>query len=67
MWESTACHHLEDWLSGKICYEEFCQLDARLWNGRAVDEIYSYLDEIEWNRHVPAVVGKLVSRRVFRP
>jgi phosphoserine phosphatase len=64
VWETTACHHLQEWLAGKICYEEFCQRDTSLWNGRPVDEIYSYLDEIEWNRHVPAVVEKLVSARV---
>jgi len=61
VWETTACHHLSRWLAGNITYEEFCQLDASLWNGRSVDEIYSYLDEIEWNRHVYTVVDKLVS------
>ena len=64
VWENTACYHLDHWLSGKISYEEFCQRDTSLWNGRSVDEIYSYLDEIEWNRHVPAVVEKLVAMRI---
>ena len=64
VWENTACHHLDHWLSGKISYEEFCQRDTDLWNGRTVDEIYSYLDEIAWNRHVPAVVQKLVAARI---
>src|SRR5262250_2027725 len=64
VWESTACYHLEQWLSGKMSYEEFCRRDADLWNGRSVEEIYSYLDEIVWNRHVPAVVEKLVTSRI---
>jgi phosphoserine phosphatase len=64
VWENTACHHLDEWLSGKISYEEFCQRDTSLWNGRTVDEIYAYLDEIEWNRHVPSVVEKLVTARI---
>jgi phosphoserine phosphatase len=64
VWESTACYHLDQWLSGKISYEEFCRRDTDLWNGRSVEEIYSYLDEIVWNRHVPAVVEKLVTSRV---
>ena len=64
VWESTACYHFEHWLSGKINYEEFCRRDTDLWNGRTVDEIYSYLDEILWNRHVPAVVEKLVAARI---
>src|SRR5499426_3828430 len=64
VWESTACYHFEHWLSGKINYEDFCRRDTDLWNGRTVDEIYSYLDEILWNRHVPAVVEKLVTARI---
>jgi phosphoserine phosphatase len=64
VWENTACGYLEEWLSGRVSYEEFCRRDTRLWNGRTLTEIYSYLDEIEWNRHVPAVVEKLVAARV---
>jgi phosphoserine phosphatase len=64
VWENTACHYLQEWLSGKIGYEEFCQRDTSLWNGRTVDEIYSYLDEIEWNRHVPKITQWLVERDI---
>jgi len=64
VWESTACYHLEQWLSGQMSYEEFCRRDTDLWNGRTVEEIYSYLDEIVWNRHVPALVDKLVAERI---
>jgi len=35
-----------------------------LWNGRTVDEIHAFLDEIDLNRHVPAVVERLVVRRI---
>src|SRR5262245_13421481 len=62
--ESTACYHLTQWLSGKISYEDFCRRNTDLWNGRSVEEIYSYLDEIVWNRHVPDVVEKLVTSRI---
>lgn len=64
VWEAKACSYLEEWLSGGISYEEFCRRDTSLWNGCTVDEINSYLDEIEWNRHVPAVVEKLVAARI---
>ncbi len=64
VWESTACDHLQLWLSGKIDYEEFCRRDTNLWNGRTVDEIYALLDEIDLNRNVPAVVERLVERRI---
>ena len=64
VWENTACGYLEQWLSGQITYDEFCRRDARLWNGRSLPEIESYLDEIEVNRHVGAVTRALVDRKV---
>lgn len=60
VWENPACGHLDKWLAGGISYEEFCRLDTSLWTGRSVEEIHGYLDEIEFNRHVPAVVQQLV-------
>src|SRR5262249_29622976 len=54
----------EEWISGRMSYEEFCNRDTSLWNGRPVDEIYAYLDEIEWNRHVPSVVSRLVAAQI---
>ena len=64
VWENRACNYFDEWTSGRIGYEEFCRRDASLWNGRSLDEIHSYLDEIELNRHVPAVVERLVSARI---
>jgi phosphoserine phosphatase len=64
VWENMACHSLNQWLEGRISYEEFCRRDTSLWNGRTVDEIYAFLDEIGFNRHVPAVVERLVARRI---
>ena len=64
VWETTACGFLDEWLSGRISYEEFCHRDTSLWDGRSVDEIYSLLDEIDLNRHVPGVVERLVRARI---
>jgi phosphoserine phosphatase len=64
VWETIACTHLERWLAKQISYEEFCRLDANLWNGRSVGEIYSFLDEIEINRHVPQVIQRLVAAAI---
>lgn len=64
VWESTASTYLDEWLSGGITYEEFCRRDTRLWTGRSLLEIKSYLDEIEFNTHVPAVVRSLVEREI---
>lgn len=60
LWNTTACAYLDEWLSGAIKYEEFCLRDARLWNGHSVQEIESLLDEIDWNRHVPVIVRRLM-------
>jgi phosphoserine phosphatase len=64
VWDTTACHFLNEWLAGGISYEEFCRRDTTLWNGRTLDEIHGYLDEIDLNRHVPAVVEELVARKI---
>ena len=64
VWETTACHFLNEWLAGGISYEEFCRRDTTLWNGRTVGEIHGFLDEIHFNRHVPAVVEQLVARKI---
>jgi len=64
LWDNTACHYLDEWLAGRISYEEFCRRDTSLWNGRTLHEIHSFLDEISVNRHVPAVVERLVARRI---
>ena len=64
LWETTASVYLDEWLSGAITYDEFCRRDTGLWKGRALPEIEGYLDEIQFNRHVPAVVKRLVDRSV---
>jgi phosphoserine phosphatase len=64
IWDTVAFTHMDDWLSGRSTYDEFCRRDVQLWAGRDVSEIHSYLDEIEINRHVPEVVGTLVERGV---
>ena len=61
VWENNACGHLDEWLAGGISYEEFCQRDTSLWNGRSLHEIHALLDEIDLNRHVPSVVERLVT------
>ena len=30
LWQDTACGYLDEWLSGKISYEEFCRRDTNL-------------------------------------
>jgi len=64
VWENQACGHLDEWLAGRISYDDFCRRDTRLWTGRPVREIEDYLDEIDFNRHVPHVVDRLVQQRI---
>jgi HAD superfamily phosphoserine phosphatase-like hydrolase len=63
VWE-TACGHFDEWLSGKIDYDEFCRKDTSLWIGSRLDAIHSFLNQIEMNRHVPAVTRALVQRGI---
>ncbi len=64
LWEPAACGYLEEWMSGRVAYEEFCRRDAQLWRGRSVGEIHAFLDEIDLNVHVPAIVDRLVQARI---
>lgn len=64
IWDTMAFTHMDDWLSGRSTYDEFCRRDVQLWAGRDVSEIHSYLDEIEINRHVAEVAGTLVERGI---
>jgi len=58
VWE-RACGHFDEWLSGRIDYDEFCRKDIGLWTGRELRDIHGFLDGIEINRHVPAVTRAL--------
>jgi len=64
VWDDRACRHLDEWLTGRMTYDDFCRRDTELWAGRTVQEIENYLDEIEWNCHVPALVDRLVQARI---
>jgi HAD superfamily phosphoserine phosphatase-like hydrolase len=59
-----ACGHFDEWVSGRIDYDEFCRKDTSLWTGRALQDIHNVLDRIEINRHVPAVTEALVARGI---
>lgn len=63
VWES-ACGHFDEWLSGRIGYDEFCRKDAALWQGSSLKDIHGFLDRIQINRNVSRVVAALVERQV---
>lgn len=56
--------HFDEWLSGKVDYDEFCRKDARLWQGSHLAQIHGFLDRIEVNRHAPEVIRALVQRGI---
>jgi len=64
LWDTVAFTHMDDWLSGRITYDEFSRRDVELWAGRSLSEIQNYLDEIAVNPHVPRVVESLKQRGV---
>ena len=59
LWDGVASGFLDQWLQGKISYEEFCRRDLELWRGMELAQIEMFLEEIEINPHVPAIVAKL--------
>jgi HAD superfamily phosphoserine phosphatase-like hydrolase len=64
VWDDVACGYFDEYLGGRITYDEFCRRDISLWNGRSVREIERYLDEIDFNRHVDDVVQRLVEKKI---
>lgn len=63
VWEQ-ASGHFDEWLAGRIDYDEFCRKDSGLWSGSHLQEIHGFLDRIEINRHVPVVTGALVAQGI---
>lgn len=63
VWE-RASGHFDEWLSGRIAYDEFCRKDSALWDGCRLEEIHGFLDAIEINRHVPEITGALVAKGI---
>ena len=49
LWEGRGETILQQFLSGKISYDRFCELDADLWNGIGIrlDQVHEILDSIE--------------------
>lgn len=64
VWEDQAAVFLQEWLDGKILYDEFCRRDYELWSGHGIEKIKALLDEIELNRHVPKLVGRLIAAHI---
>ena len=63
VWDK-ACGHFDEWLTGRIDYDEFCRKDTSLWKGSRLEAIQGFLDRIELNRHVPAVTRALTQRGI---
>jgi HAD superfamily phosphoserine phosphatase-like hydrolase len=63
VWE-RARGHFDEWISGKIDYEEFCRKDFSLWRGSVLQQLQGFLDGIALNRHVPDVTRALSQRGI---
>lgn len=63
VWDK-ASGHFDEWLAGKIDYDEFCRKDIGLWRGSPLEDIHGFLDRIELNRHVPSVTRALTARGI---
>ena len=63
VWDK-ASSHFDEWLSGKISYEEFCRKDISLWQGSRLEQLHAFLDQIEVNRHTQDVTAALSQRGI---
>jgi phosphoserine phosphatase len=63
VWD-RASGHFDQWLAGRIDYDEFCRKDVGLWKGAPLEDIHGFLDRIEANRHVPNVTRALTVRGI---
>jgi phosphoserine phosphatase len=60
LWEDEARRHQEEFLAGRIGYEEFCARDAAHWKGRSEAELRAIADRIPYR---PGVREALQSAR----
>ncbi len=61
LWDVLARKYQEQFLSGKISYRRFCELDAAHWKGLSIKKLRDVFKNIKYSRNAKDVVGKLKS------
>lgn len=64
LWNGLAARYQEDFLAGRICYEEFCRRDAALWRGVSRHRLEEVVREIPLRPLARELVRALKARGV---
>ncbi|MDD3089165.1 MAG: HAD family phosphatase [Candidatus Omnitrophica bacterium] len=62
LWDALAHKYQEQFLSGKISYRKFCELDAAHWKGMSEKMLYGIFREIKYSKNVKRAVAILRKR-----
>lgn len=58
-WYGFAEEYQNQFLAGKISYEEFCERDAQLWKGMKIDELLEIVKTVPFHEGVEELIGYL--------
>ncbi|MBU2547882.1 MAG: HAD family phosphatase [Proteobacteria bacterium] len=58
-WTGQADRYLADFLAGRIDYETFCRLDARVWRGRTLEELSGLARAVPFHQGVGRLTGHI--------
>lgn len=64
LWNDLAVRYQEEFLAGRICYEEFCRLDAALWRGVSRYRLEEVIGEIPLRPLARELVRALKARGI---
>jgi phosphoserine phosphatase len=48
LWDNCALDYHQQFLRGEICYHQYCQLDAKLWQGHRMEDFRRMLNQISY-------------------
>jgi phosphoserine phosphatase len=58
-WYGFAIEYQNQFLAGKISYEEFCERDAQVWKGMKVEELLEIVKTVPFHPHVDELIDYL--------
>ncbi|MFB3885092.1 MAG: HAD-IB family phosphatase [Thermodesulfobacteriota bacterium] len=61
-WFGFAEKYQHQFLSGKISYEEFCQLDAEVWKGMRVEELFQIVKTVPFHQGADRLICYLKNK-----
>ncbi len=64
MWYGFAEEYQNQFLAGKISYEEFCENDAQVWKGMRVEELLKIVKTVPFHPGVDELISYLKQKRL---